>query len=113
MPGFLIHQNALIQCPHLSPITVVPPSPPRVFVNAIMPVLTVANVPTVAPGCTFTLPGPKPSPCVRVQLTSATRVFINAQPAAILTPAVLCLNAEQVPQGPPNSMAIQTRVIAT
>jgi hypothetical protein len=112
MPGFLIHQNALTACPHLGTIQVIPPVPPRVLVNISVPVLTVANIPTVV-GCTFTVPGPKPQPCVRVQVTPATRVFINGQPAAILTPAVLCLSAEQLPQGPPNSMAIQKRVTAT
>jgi hypothetical protein len=112
MPGLLIHQGALTNCPHAGSIQVVPPVPPRVFVNLTTPALTVANVPTVV-GCTFTVPGPKPQPCVRVQVTPATRVFINGQPAAILTPTVLCLSAEQAPQGPPNSMAIQKRVIAT
>jgi len=111
MPGFILHQNALTTCPHLGSIQVVPPAPPRVFVSG-MPALTVANVPTVI-GCTFTLPGPKPQPCVRVQVTPAARVFINAQPAAILTPTVLCLSAEQAPQGPPNSLATQKRVFAT
>ena len=112
MPGYLIHLYALTTCPHQGLITVTPPSPPRVFVNGSMPVLTMLNIPTVA-GCIFTLPGPKPSPCVRVQLTPATRVFIGGQPAAILTPAVLCMNDLSLPQGPPNSLANQTRVFAT
>lgn len=111
MPGLLIHQGALTNCPHAGSIQVVPPAPPRVFVSG-MPALTVANVPTVI-GCSFTLPGPKPQPCVRVQVTPAARVFISAQPAAILTPTVLCLSAEQAPQGPPLATAIQQRVTAT
>ena len=112
MPGFLIHQGALTNCTHGGVISVTPPVPPRVFVNGTFPVLTMANVPTVA-GCLFTIPGPKPQPCVRVQMTPAARVFINNQPAAILTPATLCLSAEQAPQGPPMSLSIQKRVIAT
>jgi hypothetical protein len=112
MPGLLIHKGALIACPHFGSIQVVPPAPPRVFVNFSQPVLSVANVPTVV-GCSFTVPGPKPQPCVRVQVTPATRVFVGGRPAAILTPQVLCLSAEQAPQGPPNSAAIQRRVIAT
>ena len=116
MPGYLIHTGALTTCFHQGPIAAVPPSPPRVFVNATMPVLTVSLIPIDRPtvaGCIFTLPGPKPSPCLHVQMTPATRVFINGQPAAILTPTVVCVNELQAPQGPPNSLSIQKRVFAT
>jgi hypothetical protein len=117
MPGLLLHQGALPTCMHQTGvIAAVPPVPPRVFVNFTMPVLNVPPSPTGRPavaGCLFTLPGPKPSPCLQVVLTPATRVFVNGQPAAILTPAVLCVNETQAPQGPPNSLPTQTRVIAT
>jgi hypothetical protein len=117
MPGYVIQQGALTNCPHpAGVITAVPPVPPRVFVNMTVPVLTVSPVPTNRPavaGCLFTLPGPKPSPCLQVVLTPATRVFSFTEPLAILTPAVLCVNELQAPQGPPMSAAIQTRVFAT
>jgi hypothetical protein len=101
----------LVTCPHQGAITVVPSSP-RVFVNGAQAVLGALDIPMVA-GCIFTLPGPKPSPCVTVKLETATRVLVNGQPAAILTPLALCQSAEQAPQGPPNSSPIQKRVIAT
>jgi len=42
----------------------------------------------------------------------STKVFVNNQPVALLTPATLCKSIEQIPQGPPNAGAIQTRVLA-
>jgi hypothetical protein len=115
MPGLVIHDRALITCLHQAPVTAIPPSPPRVFVNQTMAVLGVGPAPsaTVA-GCPFFV-GTKPSPCIRILLTPATRVFMNngTQPVAILTPLVLGVNELSVPQGPPNSMGIQLRVIAT
>jgi hypothetical protein len=109
MPGPLLHVGALLTCTHSAPI-VAPTSNTRVFVSG-RPVLTIADVITVG-GCPFTLPGPKPSPCVLVKVEPATKVAVNFQPAVILTPTTLCLSPEQAPQGPPNSTATQTRVIA-
>jgi hypothetical protein len=117
MPGFLVHIGALTNCPHAGAVTAPPPAPPRVFVNVGQAVLTMANPLTVA-GCPFQVPAPtpsgtKPQPCVTVRVQPATRVFINGQPAALLTPQTLCYSVEQLPQGPPNSAATQKRVIAT
>ena len=113
MPGPLVHVGALLTCPHLGAITAIPSSP-RVFVNGAQAAFGALDIPTVA-GCMFTLPTtpPKPQPCVTVRLETATRVFVNGQPALILTPAAMCLSVEQIPQGPPNATPIQTRVIAT
>jgi hypothetical protein len=117
MPGILLHVGALTNCPHLAAVTVTPPAPPRVFVNVAQAVLTMANLLTVA-GCPFQVPEPtpsgtKPQPCGTVRVQPSTRVLINGQPAALLTPATLCYSVEQIPQGPPNSAAAQKRVLAT
>jgi hypothetical protein len=109
MPGPLLHAAALTTCFHGGPVTVVP-SNTRVLVGG-RPVLTMADPITVA-GCLFTV-GTKSQPCVLVRAEAATKVSINAQPAIVLTPATLGYSAEQVPQGPPNSSAIQTRAIAS
>ena len=113
MPGMLLHVGAVVQCPHMAPANT-PPTQPRVLVSG-QPVATTANLYVVA-GCLFTLPGPKPSPCVRVEWsTPATRILVNGLPA-LLTPgpgpgAGLCLSPEQAPQGPPMIAAIQLRVM--
>ena len=110
MPGPILHVGALITCPHQGAVAS-PPTITRVFVGGSL-ALTALDVVTIA-GCTFTIPPvPKPQPCVTVKMIPSTKVLINGQPAAILTPATLCLSAEQIPQGPPNSSATQTKVVA-
>jgi hypothetical protein len=107
-----LHVGAMLTCTHSAPIQT-PTTNTRVFVNA-MPVLTIADVPAVA-GCPFQIPfgvGTKPQPCVTVKMIPSTKVLVNNQPVALLTPATLCLSIEQIPQGPPNAGAIQTRVFA-
>jgi uncharacterized Zn-binding protein involved in type VI secretion len=111
MPGPLVHLGATIFCPHGGPVNIIPTNT-RVLVSG-QPVATLGDTYLVA-GCAFTIPGPKPQPCVRVQwLVPATRVFVNGQPAILQTSAGLCLSAEQIPQGPPVVAATQPRVIGT
>ncbi|HNB51773.1 MAG TPA: hypothetical protein PK530_07510 [Anaerolineales bacterium] len=116
MPGFLLHVNAVMQCTHGAP-AMTTPTQPRVLVNG-QPVATAANLITVA-GCPFTIPGPKPQPCVTVKwLMLSTRVLVNGQPA-LLQPSPsgagtgICQSVEQIPQGPPIIGMVQTRVIGT
>lgn len=112
MPGYLIQVGGIINCFHQSGI--VTPNlvnPPRVKVNGTQQVLTTADLLMIS-GCLFNVAG-GPHPCVKVQVEAAARVKINGQPAAILTPAALCLAVDAAPQGIPNSTATQKRVIAT
>jgi len=67
-------------------------------------------------GCPFTIPGPKPQPCVTIRWAPAARVFINGQPAVVQVPGPgqgICQSAEQIPQGPPVVAAVQTRVVGS
>ena len=109
MPGPILHVGALLTCLHQGAVAS-PPTNTRVFVGGRL-ALTAVDVVTIA-GCVFTVPVAKPQPCVLVKLIPSTKVLINGQPAAILTPTTLCLSAEQIPQGPPNSSATQTKVVA-
>jgi hypothetical protein len=115
MPGFVLHSNAVVQCTHGVPAQI-PPIQPRVLVSG-QPVATMASQLLVA-GCPFTIPGPKPQPCVTIKwLMPAARVLVMGQPA-LLQPSPgpgpgLCLSAEQIPNGPPMVSAVQPRVIAT
>src|SRR5215510_7625723 len=112
MPGFLLHVNAVMQCTHMAKATVAP-SQPRVLVSG-QPVATMASIIAVA-GCPFTVPGPKPQPCMTVRWTMpSTRFLIAGQPAA-LAPSPgpgpgICQSAEQIPAGPPIVGAVQVRV---
>ena len=111
MPGFLFHVGAAAICPHAGQVTTIPTNT-RVLVSA-QPVATLADTYLVA-GCVFTVPGPKPQPCVRVQwLVPAMRVLVNRQPAILQTSTGLCLSVEQIPQGPPTVVMTQGRVRGT
>lgn len=111
MPGPLLHVGAAAQCPHAGQVSVVT-SNTRVLVSG-QPVATLADTYPIA-GCAFTVPGPKPQPCLTVRwLVPAARVRVNGSPALLQTSAGLCQSAEQVPQGPPTVTAVQTRVVGT
>ena len=109
MPGLLLHNGAIIACPHPVGIVTALPGSPRVLLGG-KTALTMAHLHTVK-GCLFT-PGPVLHPCVTVRVEPSTKVLIDNVAAAILTPTVLCYAADQAPQGPPNSSPIQKKVIA-
>lgn len=111
MPGPVVHVGAVGMCPHAGPLSIVS-SNSRVLVSG-MPVATVADQFIVA-GCVFTVPGPKPQPCVAARwLTPATRVLVNGTPPVLQSSTGLCTSAEQIPQGPPAIVSTQPRVSAT
>lgn len=111
MPGFLLTVGSGVQCTHGAPATAQSANT-RVVVGT-GPGVTSADLHTVA-GCPFTVPGPKPQPCVTIRWIPATRVFINGQPAVVQVPGTgqgICQSVEQLPQGPPVISAVQTRVM--
>jgi hypothetical protein len=117
MPGFILHVGAVMQCTHQAPATTAPVQP-RVTVSA-QPVAITTNQLLVA-GCPFTVPGPKPQPCVKVLWTMpSTRILVAGQPVLLQTPpgpgvgAGVCQSIEQIPQGPPTVSTIQARVTAS
>jgi uncharacterized Zn-binding protein involved in type VI secretion len=108
MPGFLLHVGATVTCPHGGQVTIISTNT-RALVGG-MPVATLGDTYLVA-GCAFTVPGPKPQPCVKAQwIAPATRILINGQPAILQASAGLCQSAEQIPQGPPIVAVTQVRV---
>jgi hypothetical protein len=119
MPGFFMHEKAVMTCPHLGTITI-PPGPVRVMasLNLVSPETTILTV----AGCPFTVPtpgGPKPQPCVTVQWKNVSaRVKVNGLKALLqATPptspgGAMCFSVEQIPQGPPVVQFVQTRVMA-
>ena len=107
----LYHVGATAMCPHAGNVQVIT-SNTRVFVSQ-QPVATFADTYPIA-GCPFTVPGPKPQPCIKVQwLVPASRVFVNGQPVILKTSTGICQSAEQIPQGAPNVVMTQIRVKGT
>jgi hypothetical protein len=114
MPGFLLHVGAAMTCIHQG-IATVAPTQPRVLVSG-QPVANISAVIAVA-GCVFTVPGPKPQPCVLIKWTMpSTRFLIAGQPVALVPPPMgspgpgICQSAEQIPQGAPTVKVVQARV---
>lgn len=98
MPGPLLTLATSMQCPHGAKATPVP-SQSKVLIDKSA-ALVASDTGTVA-GCPFTLPGPKPSPCVTVQWTApAIKVLLAGQPALLASSVGLCKSPEQAPQGP-------------
>lgn len=109
MPGPLVHVGAVAMCPHAGQMSIVSTNT-RVFVSG-QPVATMADQYLIA-GCPFVLPNGTPSPCLTAKwLTPATRVLVNGQPAILQTSSGLCLSPAQAPQGPPNVVTTQPRVV--
>lgn len=110
MPGEIVQVGATIQCPHGGQATIAP-SNQRVKV-AGAPVALVSDLTTVA-GCPFTVPGPTPQPCIKVQwLAGATRVKVMGTPVLLKDSQGLCQSPAQAPQGPPTVQVAQPRVKA-
>ncbi len=110
MPGFLAHVGMGATCQHGGPITVSPVPGVHLVQVAKQAAATVGDQYVIA-SCAFTVPGPKPQPCVKVQwMVPATRVRVNGQPAILVDSKGFCLSAEQVPQGAPNITVTQIRV---
>lgn len=100
MPGFLLHENAVVNCTHGAKATIVTTNK-RVKVMG-QAVAVVVDVTTVA-GCPFQIPvgaGTKPSPCLKIQWSApAARVKVMGQPVLVQSSVGLCQSPEQAPQG--------------
>lgn len=97
MPGYLLTTASTIQCPHGGQ-AVLFTSNARVMADGA-PVLLSSDVHPVA-GCAFTLPGGKPSPCLRIEWASpAGSSEVGGAAPLVKTSVGKCLSPEGAPQG--------------
>lgn len=97
MPGPLLTTASTILCPH-GGRAVLTTANARTTAQRL-PVLLETDVHTVV-GCPFTLPGPKPSPCVRIQWSAGSpRASVNGTPVLTQASLGLCYSPESAPQG--------------
>ena len=88
MPGFLLHQNATVLCMHGGQAQPTRPNP-RVKVGNQF--IVTQPAPHSVAGCSFTLPGPVPSPCVTAQwVTAAIRVRAGGEPVLLKDSQAVC-----------------------
>jgi hypothetical protein len=108
MAAPILQLGCTIRCPHGGTASVNNTNT-RVKVDGKYALLS-TDAYTVA-GCPFTLPGPKPSPCVTIQWQSeANRVKAVGQPVLLQSSTGLCKSAEQVGQGQALVTGVQSRV---
>lgn len=107
MPGFILHQGAVVMCSHAGQAqpTVVNP---QVTVSG-MPVVNMAPPWTIA-GCALPPPPAANGPCITAQfITGSVRVLAGGQPLLLLDSQAIC-----APTGTPTIIvSTQTRVTAT
>jgi hypothetical protein len=99
-----------IQCPHGGQVTLSTANTVGQIDGGYA--LLQTDIHTVS-GCPFTVaPGPKPQPCVTVRwISGATQNKINQTPVLLQTSSGLCYSAEQIPQGPPVVVQVQSKAL--
>ncbi len=108
--GQTLTTSTMMACPHAGTVNSVTGNS---TVDAGDPVLRSTDTFTIT-GCTFTLPGPKPSPCTKVQwLVSDLKVTAAGSPSLSTDSLGLCLSADMIPQGMVTITSTQTRVSST
>lgn len=108
MAGPMLTVASTLICPHGGQITIVPTSVRAMAVGA--PMATSVDTFIIA-GCTFTLPGPVPSPCVTVQwIMPGMRAKAGAGQALDAGSVGMCMAATGAPQGPVSIAATQAKV---
>lgn len=105
----ILDLGCTIQCPHGAQATVITTNT-KVKVGGNFAILSTDTM--VIAGCPFTLPGPKPSPCVTIQWSApAQKVKVNGTPVLLQTSVGLCKSPEGAPQGPASVSGVQTKVM--
>jgi hypothetical protein len=107
MPGFLLHQGAVVTCAHAGQAQTTQPNP-RVLVSGMPTVFPVP--PYVVAGCTLPPPPSANGPCVTAMWTTpALRVFSMARPLLLNTSQATC-----APSGTPLIVSsTQTRAVGS
>jgi hypothetical protein len=107
MSGFAITLDASLQCPHGGKVTIISTNTSTMAGTALA---TVADQFLIA-GCPFTLPGPVPSPCIKVQwMVPDVKSTVKGNATLSASSVGMCLAATQAPQGPVVVVSTQTKV---
>jgi hypothetical protein len=97
MPGYILTTSSQVMCTHGGTASLITSNTKLKVDNS--PALLESDVLPVA-GCPFTLPGPKPSPCIRIEWTAgATQCKCDGTPVLIQSSVGKCISAEGATQG--------------
>ena len=97
MPGYILTTASSITCTHGGQATLTT-SNTKLKVDGV-PALLVSDIHSVA-GCPFTVPGPKPQPCIRIEW-EAGAMMCKVEGTAVLVKSSIgkCISAEGATQG--------------
>lgn len=97
MPGYILTTTSQVMCPH-GGTAILTTADAKVKVDSALALLE-SDVHPVA-GCPFVLPGPKPSPCIRIEWTAgATMSKIDGTKVLVQSSVGKCISAEGAIQG--------------
>ena len=97
MPGNMLTTASTVMCTHGGQAILTTSN--QVVKAGGSPVLLESDIHTVA-GCVFTLPGPKPSPCIRIEWSAgASQNMVNGVRILVLSSIGKCYSPEGAPQG--------------
>ena len=97
MPGYILTTSSQVMCMHGGTASLTT-SNTKMKIDS-SPALLESDVHSVA-GCSFTLPGPKPSPCIRIEWTAGATMCKNDGTKVLIQSSVgKCISAEGATQG--------------
>jgi len=97
MPGNILTTASQVQCTHGAKATLTT-SNAKVRVDGSYALLE-SDIHLVS-GCPFTVPGPKPQPCVRIEWSAgATMVKVSDTAVLVMSSVGKCISAEGATQG--------------
>lgn len=108
MPGAILTVASTILCMHGGSV-ILATSNTKLLIDNV-PALVESDVHSVA-GCPFTLPGPKPSPCVRVEWSGGAQATTGGAKVLVMSSIGKCISAEGATQGV--AMIVNTQMKAT
>src|SRR5688500_1880946 len=111
MPGHILTITSMITCTHGGQ-AVLTTSNTKVKIDGAAALLE-SDIHSVA-GCPFTVPGPKPQPCVRIEWTAgATQCKVGGTAVLVRSSVGKCISAEGAVQGVAIIAMTQTKAQAT
>jgi hypothetical protein len=110
MPGQVLTTAGTIACPH-GGRAILTTSNTKVAAQGAQALVETDVHPVV--GCPFTLPGPKPSPCIRIEWQAgAMQASVRGVPVLVRSSIGLCYSPENAPQGVAIIVSTQPKVSA-
>jgi hypothetical protein len=97
MPGYILTTTSTVTCTHGGKATLTTANT-KVMIDSAAALLE-SDIHSVA-GCTFTVPGPKPQPCVRIEWSmGAMMCKVNDTGVLVTSSTGKCISAEGATQG--------------